>query len=174
MNAPGLFTNLEAKSRTLVDVNVRESSLPFVVDVYVVEHGHEDDSITELCLVRCWISPGRTGWRAESAKLWILWNFPLEFHWFSTHTPKSSSNKSFSTRKVATWPFHCSTHISYLQVVFSQSLGDIEQTLNIIKFWILRYLQILCVFGSTCIAAFIDDTENHHHISILVFYCKLP
>ena len=49
MNAPGLFTNLEAKSRNLVDVNVRESSLPFVVDVYVVEHGHEDDSITELC-----------------------------------------------------------------------------------------------------------------------------
>ena len=83
------FHNLEAYSRTSVDVKVQASSCPYFVDVYVVAHGHIDDSVTEFFLFD--VGPLQVALdgveNLQCCEFW--WNFLLEFHWFSIHSQSS-------------------------------------------------------------------------------------
>ena len=78
----------------------------FSVDVYVVEHGHKDDSITEFFRFDVGISPGRFGWREEFPMLWIVGNFSTRIQLVLHLIPTAHWKNCSPLEKLATWPFH--------------------------------------------------------------------
>ena len=128
-----------------------------LVDVYVVEHGHKDDSITIV---------------------WRICNAVKSGNNFHSNSIGSLSNHQgslkdlFTIRKVATWPFHCLI-ASFWSINLSQAQYWIRvDTYSCLHWfycwknsqhrWILSNTSkySMCL-GSKCTAAFLDDTRNH-------------